>query len=187
MPIYSGLLVSCHRNLEQQTMSEIHYTLTEKIGFSKSGIKAKKTGVSGLIAVKLTDDVHLSEIMNQIIALEENESYFLYCLKIRPIQYAFTLSLESLKSWIEERRDYPKGDYRIEISKRHAKYSSGELISACAPSIPNKVNLDHPKWIFLIEIIADQIGISIIPPSHIFSSNRAFEIKDKDEENWFLD
>ena len=63
-------------------------------------------------------------------------------------------------------------NYRITIEKRHTDIDSRELIVRIASQIKNKVCLDNPKWIILIEIIGEKAGISIIRPNDILSRHR---------------
>ena len=63
----------------------------------------------------------------------------------------------------------PKDSYRITIEKRNSKISSNEIISEIAKDISNKVSLDTPDWVVLIEIIEKETGIAVIPNNTILS------------------
>ena len=65
--------------------------------------------------------------------------------------------------------------------------ASNDIISIVAPIIPNPVDLTNPNWIVQIEIIGDNVGISKIKPENIFSTKLAFDTKDEQQENWFLE
>jgi tRNA(Ser,Leu) C12 N-acetylase TAN1 len=192
MPFFPGLLISCKRNFETSASSEIQYTLIEKLGIEKQDIKVKHTGISGLITVKITNHDPIT-IMRGLISLEANEAYFLHCLKFKFIQHVMKLNQETnfdeIKEYISSKivTDEVTSSYKVEIEKRHSKYSSKDLIGLIAPLIPNPVNLSNPDWIVQIEIIADNIGISKIHPDHVFSSKLAFDDQEKKVENWFLD
>lgn len=163
----------------------------EKLGIDKKLIKIGHTGISGLISVKINgkDPILLVE---ELIKLEVNDSYFLHCLKIKPIQFVTTTKEESMFDELKEIISTKFVDedvtssYKILITKRHTKMQSKEIISLIAPLIPNPVDLTHPNWIIQIEIIADNLGISKIKPEHIFSSKLAFDDKMDKLENWFL-
>jgi tRNA acetyltransferase TAN1 len=58
----------------------------------------------------------------------------------------------------------------VMIEKRHSKLHSNDIISAVTSKLDMKVNLDHPNWIILIQIVNRVAGISILRPNLIFSS-----------------
>jgi tRNA(Ser,Leu) C12 N-acetylase TAN1 len=192
LPIYPGLLISTKRNFESAAASEIHYTLIEKLNIENKQFKIKNTGISGLITLKI-QNIDLNELVDNLKSLEDNSPYFLHCLKFRPIQKTCTLDLEdNLNPILDFVSDeiISKSDtqsYKIIIEKRHSKIRSVDLIGKIAPSIPNTVNLDNPEMILLIEIISDKAGISWINPATIFSTKIAFDEKNDQSENWFLD
>ncbi|RLE84841.1 MAG: hypothetical protein DRJ41_02410 [Thermoprotei archaeon] len=62
--------------------------------------------------------------------------------------------------------------YKILIRKRLTEMRAEDLISVIAPNISNKVSLEKPDKIILIEIIGNITGISVIRPEHIVSIQR---------------
>ena len=71
-----------------------------------------------------------------------------------------------------------KDSYRITIEKRNTNMSSTEIITEIANMLPNKVSLNQPDWIVLIEILGDKTGISILKDSEIFSLDKAKRMSD---------
>ena len=186
MPLFPGLLVSSKRNFEKAAASEIYYVLTKELGYSNSDVTTKNSRISGLVTVKINPTLDLNEIMKKIIALEEEKPYFMHCLKIKPIQHKITADLDKLQEHIKENLlNSFEGSFKVEVNKRHASLSSSDIITVIAEQFSNPVSLDNPDNVFLIEIIADNLGISIIPPEFIFSTQA---VKDQEEEsdNWFL-
>ena len=59
--------------------------------------------------------------------------------------------------------------YRILIEKRNSDISSKEIITKIANGIKNKVSLDFPDKIILIEVLGIITGISIIKKESILS------------------
>ncbi|MBT4535702.1 MAG: RNA methyltransferase, partial [Nitrosopumilus sp.] len=59
--------------------------------------------------------------------------------------------------------------YRISIEKRNSNISSKEIITKIANKIKNKVSLDFPDKIILIEILGIMTGVSILEKSDILS------------------
>ena len=68
--------------------------------------------------------------------------------------------------------------YRITIEKRNTDMSSTEIITEIAKIFPNKVSLNQPDWIILIEILGNKTGISILKENEIFSLDKAKRASD---------
>ena len=68
--------------------------------------------------------------------------------------------------------------YRITIEKRNTNVSSNEIITEIAKIFPNKVSLNQPDWIVLIEILGNKTGISILKENEIFSLDKAKRASD---------
>ena len=68
--------------------------------------------------------------------------------------------------------------YRITIEKRNTDISSTEIITEIAKIFPNKVSLNQPDWIVLIEILGDKTGISILKDSEVFSLDKTKRMSD---------
>jgi tRNA acetyltransferase TAN1 len=47
---------------------------------------------------------------------------------------------------------------------------SSEIIASVGSEIDNRVDLENPNWIVLVEIIGKLVGISVLRPNEIFSS-----------------
>jgi len=59
--------------------------------------------------------------------------------------------------------------YRISIEKRNSDLSSKEIITKIANQIKNKVSLEYPDKMILIEILGNKTGISILKKSDVLS------------------
>jgi tRNA acetyltransferase TAN1 len=59
--------------------------------------------------------------------------------------------------------------YKISIEKRSSDLSSQEIISKIANKIKNKVSLEFPDKIILIEILGNKTGISILKKTDVLS------------------
>ena len=183
--LYSGLLISCRRNFESNASSEIHFALTNELKLNSEDIKAKNTGISGLITVRLNnmDNLH---VVDQLKELEKVNSYFIHCLKIKPIMYTIKNDFEDLSEIVKDHLDEINGNYKIEVNKRHSSLRSIEVIKVIADIVKNPVSLDNPDTLVLVEIIGDKLGLSIINPKYIFATNKAIEESSDSTENWFL-
>ena len=94
-----------------------------------------------------------------------------YCLRIIPIQKVIETKIEEMEKSILELSDRILDDetYRISIEKRNSNVSSQEIITKIADKIKNKVSLEFPDKVLLIEILGNIAGISILKKSDILS------------------
>jgi tRNA acetyltransferase TAN1 len=94
-----------------------------------------------------------------------------YCLRVIPIQKVVETNIEEIEKTISSMSDQieEKESYRILIEKRNSDISSKEIITKIANGIKNKVSLDFPDKIILIEILGIVTGISILKKSDILS------------------
>jgi tRNA acetyltransferase TAN1 len=164
------LIITCARHLETETKEEIKGIL-EIIGDTQPTIII--TEMSGiLIAKTILDSIMIVNKIREII-LEEPWK-IRYCLRIIPIQKNTDTSIESIeKAVFDLIRFIEKSEsYRIMIEKRNSNISSKELISKIAGKISNKVSLESPDKIILIEILGNKAGISIVKDIDILSMEK---------------
>ena len=103
-----------------------------------------------------------------------------YCLRIIPIQRITDTEIDKIKQNVIKLKDtIQKNDsYRITIEKRNTSISSNEIITEIAKIFPNKVSLNQPDWIILIEILGNETGISILKNDGMFSLDKAKRMSD---------
>ena len=162
-----NLIVTCARHLEGDTEDELIDILGE---LGDSDIKISVSSMSGIITVETKLDP--IEVVRKIKEMVLDEPWSIrYCLRIIPIQRVVETSTEeiektisSMSSQIEENESY-----RILIEKRNSDISSKEIITKIANGIKNKVSLDFPDKVILIEILGIVTGISILKKSDILS------------------
>lgn len=162
-----NLIVTCARHLESETKQEITRIL-EKIGDSEPVITV--TNMSGI----LTADTKLEsiEVVKKIKEMLLDEPWCIrYCLRIIPIQKITETKIESIDDGISDLIEWISNEesYRISIEKRNSNISSQELISRIAKKIKNKVSLEFPDKIILIEVLGNQTGIAIVKKEDILS------------------
>lgn len=162
-----NLIVTCARHLESETKQEI-VGILEKIGDSEPAITV--TNMSGI----LTADTKLEsiEVVKKIKEMLLDEPWCIrYCLRIIPIQKIVETKIESIEDGISDLiKLISNGEsYRISIEKRNSNISSQELISRIAKKIKNKVSLEFPDKIILIEILGNKTGIAIVKKENILS------------------
>ena len=171
-----NLLVTCARNLETETKNEIGKILDE-IGDQESEVL--NVGMRGILMVNTS--IEPSKIIDWVKDKVVEEPWLIrYCLRMIPIQSVteteidkITKVITKLKSVIQQ-----NDSYRITIEKRNTDMSSTEIITEIAKIFPNKVSLNQPDWIVLIEILGNKTGISILKENEIFSLDKAKRASD---------
>lgn len=162
-----NLIITCARHFEEETSEEIKRVLME-LGDQEP--KVTITSMPGILtAITSLNPINtIEKIRDKII----DEPWSIrYCFRIIPIQSSCQTNLREIVDKIQNMIDVlkPQESYRITVEKRNAKISSNEIISEIAKNIPNKVCLDDPDWIILIEIIGNETGVSILRNNIILS------------------
>ena len=171
-----NLLVTCARNLETETKNEIGKILDE-IGDQESEIL--NVGMRGILMVNT--NIEPSKIIDWVNDKVVEEPWLIrYCLRMIPIQSVTETEMSKItKDVIKLKGVIQQNDsYRITIEKRNTDMSSNEIITEVAKIFPNKVSLNQPDWVILIEILADKTGISILKENEIFSLDKAKRMSD---------
>jgi len=162
-----NLIVTCSRHLEGDTEDELIDILDE---LGDSDVKISVSNMSGIIMAETKlDPIEVVEKMKERV-LDEPWS-IRYCLRVIPIQKVVKTNVEEIEKTISIMSDQieEKESYRILIEKRNSDISSKEIITKIANEIKNKVSLDFPDKIILIEVLGIVTGISILKKSHILS------------------
>lgn len=162
-----NLIVTCPRNFESEAIEEIGDIL-ENLGEQSPQIIY--TGLPGIISIQteLEPIITIKKIREKII---EEPWSIRYLLRLIPIQSETNTDLQEIQNKVTELTEKFKENqtYRITVEKRHANISSKEIISTIAENIQNKVSLENPDWIILIEILGNKTGISVLKNDDILS------------------
>ena len=162
-----NLIITCARHLEGDAEEEIIDILDE---LGDSDVKISVSSMSGIITVQTKlDPIEVVKKMKETL-LDEPWS-IRYCLRVIPVQKVVETNIEEIEKTISSMSDQieEKESYRILIEKRNSDISSKEIITKIANGIKNKVSLDFPDKIILIEILGIVTGISILKKSDILS------------------
>jgi len=162
-----NLIVTCARHLEGDTEDELIDILDE---LGDSDVKISVSSMSGIITVETKlDPIQVVRKMKEKL-LDEPWS-IRYCLRVIPIQKIVETNIEEIEKIISNMSNQieEKESYRILIEKRNSNISSKEIITKIANGIKNKVSLDFPDKVILIEILGIVTGISILKKSDILS------------------
>lgn len=162
-----NLIITCARHFEIETKKEVSKIL-DFLGDSEAEITI--TPMSGILtASSKLDPV---EITKKIIQMVYDEPWSVrYPLRIIPIMKNTETKIEKILEEIPRltNKINKNETYRISIEKRNSEISSQELISEIAKCIKNKVSLENPDKVILVELLGNITGISIIKPNEIFS------------------
>ena len=171
-----NLIITCARNLESETKNEIRKMLDE-LGDQEPEIV--NVGMRGILMVNTI--IEPSKIIGWIKNKVIDEPWLIrYCLRIIPIQRMIDTDIDKIKQNVTKLSNViqKNNSYRITIEKRNTNVSSNEIITEIAKIFPNKVSLNQPDWIVLIEILGNKTGISILKENEIFSLDKAKRASD---------
>jgi len=171
-----NLIITCARSLESETKNEINKILDE-LGDQEPEIL--NVGMRGILMVNTV--IEPSKIIDYVKNKMIEEPWLIrYCLRIIPIQTITETEIDKIKQNVIKLKDtIQKNDsYRITIEKRNTDISSTEIITEIANIFPNKVSLNQPDWIVLIEILGNDTGISILKDDELFSLDKAKRMSD---------
>lgn len=162
-----NLIITCARHLEPETEEELMSILEE---FGDSDAKISITKMSGI----LTGETSLDpiEVVRKIKEMVLDEPWSIrYCLRIIPIQKIVETQIDEIEKTVSDLSHQISDDekYRISIEKRNSEISSKEIITKIANQIKNKVSLDYPDKVVLIEILGNKTGVSILKKSDVLS------------------
>ncbi len=162
-----NLIITCARHLEPETEEEL-WSVLDDLGDSEPKITI--TNMSGILTAETKLDP--IEIVKKIKAMILDEPWSVrYCLRIIPIQKIVESQIDEIEKTVSEMSEQILDDetYRISIEKRNSDLSSKEIIAKIANKIKNKVSLEFPDRVVLIEILGNKTGISILKKSDILS------------------
>ncbi len=162
-----NLIITCARHLEEDTEEELRDILDE---LGDSEIEVSISDMSGILTAQTKlDPIEVVKKMKEML-LDQPWS-IRYCLRIIPIQKVIETKIEVIEMAISNiSNQILNGEtYRILIEKRNSDISSKEIITKIAHEIKNKVSLDFPDKIILIEILGGMTGISILKEVDILS------------------
>ncbi len=163
-----NILATTSRGNERQMIYEILYLLKEALGDQSA--EASKTGIRGLIVAKTA--LNPCEVIEKFkVILHERPYEFRYSLRILPIEKVVETDLESLKratSELAEGMDMNES-FRVTVEKRFTTFHAQEIIEGVAEQIENRVNLENPDRVLLVEVLGKYTGLSLLKPELILS------------------
>ncbi len=162
-----NMIITCARHLESETEEELSSILEE---FGDSDAKISITEMSGILMAETK--LNPIEVVRKIKEMVLDEPWSVrYCLRIIPIQKVIETKIDEIEKTVSNMNEQiVDGEtYRISIEKRNSDLSSQEIIKKIANEIKNKVSLEFPDKVILIEILGNKTGISILKKSDVLS------------------
>lgn len=163
-----NLIVSTYRFREEEAHDEI-LDLIESIGDPDA--ECKITEVKGILLVKTSiEPIIVVEKLREITSTEPWQTR--YVLRVIPVSRVVPTDSEDISRAVSDMAHTigPEDKFRITVEKRHSPIESREVIEAIGAKVERKVDLEHPDWIILVQIVGSLTGVSILRPSQIFSS-----------------
>lgn len=164
-----NLLVTTYRHREYDAVDELNVIL-QRFNIDMEMIEIQN--VSGIIlALANLNPFELITKFKELLA--EEPWQFRYILRVIPIERALYTDLKNIEREVENltlKKIKVNDTFRVSVEKRHTSKRSKEIISSIANKLQNKVSLENPDWIILIEIIGNKTGISILKERDIFNS-----------------
>ena len=164
-----NLLVTTYRHREYDAVDELNVIL-QRFNIDVEMIEIQN--VSGIILALA--NLNPFELITKFKDLLTEEPWqFRYILRVIPIERAVYTDLKNIEREVENltmKKIEVNDSFRISVEKRHTSTKSKEIISSIANKLQNKVSLENPDWIILIEIIGNKTGISILKERDIFNS-----------------
>jgi tRNA acetyltransferase TAN1 len=162
-----NLIVSTYRFKEEDAQDEILEMLEI---FGDPDAESEIIEITGLILAQTSlDPLAVIYKLKELVAVEPWQ--LRYVLRVLPIQVVIPTGLDSIT---KAARDLaPKignETFRVTVEKRHNSLSSMQVVKAIASQISNKVDLENPGWVILVQILGGVTGLSVLRPNQIFSS-----------------
>jgi tRNA acetyltransferase TAN1 len=127
--------------------------------------------IKGMILVRTSLDP--LTVINKLKELVISEPWQLrYILRVLPIQVVVPTRLDTITDAASELiSKIGKDTFRVTVEKRHNNsLGSMQIIKSIAERIDNRVNLEEPDWVILVQVLGAVTGVSILRPNQIFSS-----------------
>jgi tRNA acetyltransferase TAN1 len=162
-----NLIVTTHRFREEDGEDEI-LEILELFGDPKA--ESEIIEIKGIILAETSlDPFVVVEKLKELVGLEPWQ--FRYILRVLPVQVVIPTKLDAIT---KAARDLSPGigneTFRVTVEKRHSSLCSMQVVEAVASQIGNKVDLENPGWVILVQILGGLTGLSILRPNQIFSS-----------------
>jgi len=162
-----NLIVSTYRFREEDAQDEILELLDK---FGDQAAESEIIEIKGMILVQSSLDPFA--VIDKLKELVVSEPWQVrYILRVLPVQVVVPTRLDSIIQAASELTPKIGNDtFRVTVEKRHNSLGSMQIVKAIADQISNKVDLDNPGWIILVQVLGGLTGLSVLRPNQTFSS-----------------
>ncbi|MFL6339693.1 MAG: THUMP domain-containing protein [Nitrososphaeraceae archaeon] len=163
-----NIIASTFKYGEEAAQEEL-LGLLELLGDHQADVEI--TDINGIVVAYT--NLGLFQVIDSLRRLVKNEPWQVrYILRLIPIELMVHTNLEDIANAVKSLtpKMHPQDTFRITVEKRHTILSPADIIATLASKIDNKVQLNNPDWIVLVEIIGAFAGVSILRPNQIFRS-----------------
>jgi tRNA acetyltransferase TAN1 len=160
-------IVSTYRFREEDAQDEILELLDR---FGDQAAESEIIEIKGMVLVKSSlEPVAVIDKLKHLVASEPWQVR--YILRVLPIQVVVPTRLDTIKqAAIDLTPKIGYDTFRVTVEKRHNSLDSMQIIKAIAGQISNKVDLENPGWVVLVQVLGGLTGVSVLRPNQIFSS-----------------
>jgi tRNA acetyltransferase TAN1 len=162
-----NLIVSTYRFREEDAQDEILELLDK---FGDQAAESEIIEIKGMILVQSSLDPFA--VIDKLKELVVSEPWQVrYILRVLPVQVVVPTRLDTIRqAAIELTLKIGNDTFRVTVEKRHNSLGSMQIVKAIADQISNKVDLDNPGWIILVQVLGGLTGLSVLRPNQTFSS-----------------
>ena len=162
-----NLIVSTYRFREEDAQDEILELLDE---FGDQTAESEIIEIKGMILVQSSlDPIAVIDKLKDLVASEPWQ--IRYVLRVLPVQVVVPTRLDTIRQAARELITKIGNDtFRVTVEKRHNSLGSMQIVKAIADQISNKVDLENPGWVILVQVLGGLTGVSVLRPNQIFSS-----------------
>jgi tRNA acetyltransferase TAN1 len=163
-----NFIATTFKGLEREVANECFDLLTK---FGDESPLVETTGIVGLVVGTTSlDPVGVAGRLRAMV--EEEPSSVRLVLRFIPVEEVTGgTPPEVMEKVAALAARIPEGEsYRVTVEKRLNETRSQSFIEAAAGVVKRKVDLDHPDWVVLIEVVRDVAGVSVIRPGSVFSN-----------------
>jgi tRNA acetyltransferase TAN1 len=103
--------------------------------------------------------------------LRNNPKSYCALYRVIPVQRIVETSTERIVEATKELASVmgPGDSFRVTFEKRRTGLSSHEVVDAVASNFDQRVDLENPDWVMLIETMGKITGVSVVKPSQIMN------------------
>ena len=162
-----NLIVSTYRFREEDAQEEILELLDR---FGDEAAESEIIEIKGMVLVK--SSLEPFAVIDKLKHLVASEPWRIrYILRVLPMQVVVPTGLDTIRqAAIDLTPKIGNDTFRVTVEKRHNSLDSMQIIKVIAGQISNKVDLENPCWVVLVQVLGGLTGVSVLRPNQIFSS-----------------